>query len=145
MTRTSEALRGIVRRELRPRPAAAADAKAVAAAAMETYEQLARQLARLIGEAGVSAIQARSVHLTQKEFPWLAAAPPTEGSQRPVQHLRTTLEGQQPAVILVSAEALVVNFIDLLVTLIGEHLTTRLLQDAWPGDFMAGTAQEATE
>lgn len=145
MTRTSEALRHIVRRELRPGAAAAADAKAVAAATMETYEQLARQLARLIGEAGVSAIHARSVHLTQKEFPWLAAAPPTEGSQLPIQHLRATLEGQPPAVILVSAEALVVNFIDLLVTLIGEHLTTRLLQDAWPGDFMAGTAQEATE
>ena len=145
MTRTRETLRRIVRRELRPKAAAAADAKAVAAATMETYEQLARQLARLIGKAGVSAIHARSVHLTQKEFPWLAAAPPAESSQLPIQHLRTTLERQQPAVILVSAETLVVNFIDLLETLIGEHLTTRLLQEAWPGDFVAGTAREATE
>jgi hypothetical protein len=145
MTRASEHLRRIIRRELRPRVTSAADAKAGAAAAVETYEQLARQLTRLIGEAGVSAIHTRSVHLTRKEFPWLAAAPPAEGSRVLVQHLRTTLEGQQPAVILLSSEALVVNLIDLLVTLIGERLTTRLLQEAWPDAVTTETAQETTE
>jgi hypothetical protein len=145
MTRTSEALRHIVRRQLRPRAEAAADAKGIAAAAVEMYEQLGRQLARLIGEAGVSAIHGRALHLTQKEFAWLLAAPPAGDFELSIKHLRTILEGQQPHAILLTVEGLAVNVTDLLVTLVGEPLTMRLLQEAWPGGFIAGAAQEPTE
>ncbi len=112
---------------------------------MATYEQLAHQLARLIGEAGVRAIHARAVHLTQKEFPWFTAAQPTGNFPLTIQPLLAALEHQQPAVILLTAEALVANFTDLLVTLVGEQLTTRLLHEVWPGGLAAATAMETTE
>ena len=92
----------------------------------------------------MNAILARSVHLMQKEFPWLSVHP-TDNAHVPVQQLRTSLEGQDPAVIASAAEALVVNFADLLVALIGEHLTLRMFEEAWPDGFRTESRQERTE
>ena len=92
----------------------------------------------------MNAILARSVHLMQKEFPWLSVHP-TDNAHVPVQQLRTSLEGQDPAVIASAAEALVVNFADLLVALIGKHLTQRMFEEAWPDGFRTESRQERTE
>jgi hypothetical protein len=147
MTPTTEALRQVFRRELklRQRPGSSSDANGVAAAAAASYEELARQVTRIIGGAGVSAIYMRSMHLTQQEFPWLSPALHADVVESSVQQLRTNLEGQDSSAVQLAAEALVVNFADLLVTLIGDQLTTRLFQDAWPEGFKAESRQEGTE
>ena len=146
MTPTTEALRRVFQRELEVKlgPAPSSDANGLAATAVASYEDLASHVARLIGGAGVNAILARSVHLMQKEFPWLSVRP-TDNAHVPVQQLRTSLEGQDPAVIALAAEALVVNFADLLVALIGEHLTMRVFEEAWPDGFRTESRQERTE
>jgi hypothetical protein len=147
MTPTTEALRQVFRRELKLRqpPGSWSDANGVAAAAAASYEELARQVTRIIGGAGVSAIYMRSIYLTQKEFPWLSPTPHADVVERAVQQLRTNLEGQDSSAVRLAAEALVVTFADLLVALIGDQLTTRLFQDAWPEAFKAQSRQEGTE
>jgi hypothetical protein len=146
MTPTTEALRQVFRRELKLRqpPGSSSDANGVAAAAA-SYEALARQVTRIVGRAGVSAIYMRSMYLTQKEFPWLSAAAHADGVESAVQQLRTNLEGQDSSAAGLAAEALVVNFADLLVALIGDQLTTRLFQEAWPEGFRTESRQERTE
>ena len=147
MTPTTEALRQVFRRELRLRqpPGSSSDANGVGAAAAASYEELARQVTRIIGGAGVSAIYMRSMYLTQKEFPWLSAAPHAEVVESAVQRLRTNLEGHDSSAVRLAAEVLVVNFADLLVALIGDQLTTRLFQEAWPEGFRTESRQERTE
>jgi hypothetical protein len=90
------------------------------------------------------AIYARSVGVTHKEFPWLSPAL-VDAVEIAVQQLRTDLEGQDPSAIRLAAEALVVNFSDLLVVLIGDHLTLCLFEEAWPGGCSADSRQERTE
>jgi hypothetical protein len=118
------------------------DAKATAAAAIASYEQLAGHVARIIGHDGVTAIYGRSLHLTQKEFPWLPAA---DKEPVPLEQLRAILEGQHSSVVALAVEALVVNFADLLVALVGDQLTMRVFEDAWPDGFSGESGQEGTE
>jgi hypothetical protein len=117
----------------------------VAATAVAAYKQLADRAARIIGDDGVNAIYTRSLHLVQKDFPWLPPAVPADADRVPAEELRAALEGQDPSVIAQAVEALVLNFGDLLVTLIGNPLAMRLFQDAWPDGFSAEPGQEGTE
>jgi hypothetical protein len=146
MTPTTETLRQVFRRELKLRqpPGSSSDANGVAAAAAASYEELAQHLTRIVGGAGVSAIHVRSVYLTQREFPWLSPSPHADSVESAAQQLRTTLEGHDSSAVGLAAEALVVHFADLLVSLIGDKLTTRLFQDAWPEGFRAESRQERT-
>jgi hypothetical protein len=147
MTPTTEALRQVFRRELRLRHAAGSstDANTVAAAAVASYEGLAQHVARIIGGAGVNAIFERSMYLTQKDFPWLSHQPHEGAVESPVQQLRLNLNGQDSSAVALAAEALTVNFADLLVALIGDQLTIRLFRDAWPEGFNADSRPEAIE
>jgi len=121
-----------------------ADAHAIAAAALRAYERLARELAPLIGEAGLNAVCARSVHLNQREFSWLAPAASAGPRDAPFAHVRMSLEGQDPAVATDAAIAVLATVGELLASFIGDSLTTRLLREAWPDGFSDDTAQETT-
>jgi hypothetical protein len=110
-----------------------------------SYEELAGHVALIIGSNAVEAIYGRSVHLTQKDFPWLSPASPVDAVHVSTQQLRTILEGQEPSAAALAAEALVMRFADLLVALIGDDLTWRLFRDAWPDGFRAESRQEGTE
>jgi hypothetical protein len=147
MPQTNEALRRVVRQELRVRQEAvsSSDARAVAAAAVAAYEQLADRVAPIIGRDGVNAIYTRSLHLLQNDFPWLPSAAPADTDRAPAEELRATLEGQDPSVIAQAMEALVLNFADLLATLIGDRLAMRLFRDAWPDAFGAEPGQEGSK
>jgi hypothetical protein len=120
-----------------------ATAPAIAVAARSACEQFARQMAPLIGDAGVSAICARGLHLAQRNVPGLAPIPidASEQSQDPVALLQRSLEQQEPAAATEAAAAVLVTITELLASFIGESLTTRLLREAWPDDF-AGDATE---
>ena len=146
MSPTSEALRRVLRRELSIRHGVApADGTAAAAATAASYEELAGHVARIVGSNAVDAIYGRSVHLTQKDFPWLSPASPADDVHASAQQLRTILEGQEPSTAALAAEALVMHFADLLVALIGEELTLRLFRDAWPDGFRTESRQGGTE
>jgi hypothetical protein len=125
-------------------PGARVDSTVVAAAAVQLYDRLAQRLAPLIGELGVSALWARSVHLTQHEFAWLAQTPASEPDVAPIIHLRLCLERQPAATATEAAASLLATFCRLLVTLIGNGLMTRMLREAWPDMASDDTPEEKT-
>ena len=63
-----------IRRKLAQRAGGAADAKAVAEAAISTWQAASVRLALVIGGQGVDVLIRRSLYLTGKTFPWLAVA-----------------------------------------------------------------------
>jgi len=141
---TGDTVRPALRRVLTQDAGTRTDAHAVAAAALRAYERLAQELAPLIGEAGLNAVCARSVHLTQREFSWLAPADSAGPRDAPFAHVRLSLEGQDPAVATDAAIAVLATLGELVASFIGDSLTTRLLREAWPDGFSDDTAQETT-
>lgn len=126
MTTTGDTLRrAALRRVLTQDAGTSADAPAIAAAASRAYERLAQELAPLIGEAGINAVCARSVHLTQRECSWLAPADSAEPRDAPFTHVRVSLERQDLSVATDAAIAVLATFGELLASFIGESLTTR--------------------
>jgi hypothetical protein len=135
-------LRQAIQHELTREVGTHADAKALAAAAVRVYDTLAGQLALLIGDGGVRALTARSLHLVQREFPWLAEAQEADSSKGPFPQVGFRLERQEPAVATEAAVALLATLGGLLEALIGEALTMRVLRAAWPSAFPDETQQE---
>lgn len=136
-------LRNAIRRVLTREAGTDADAKALAAAALRVYDTLAGQLALLIGDGGVRALTARSLHLVQRDFPWLAEAQKTDPSEGPFAQFGFRLQRQEPAVATEAAAAALATLGGLLETLIGEALTMRVVRSAWPSAFPDQTQQEA--
>lgn len=106
------------------------DAKAVAEAASKCWKDVAERIAPLIGERGFLALYARSVHLVQTTFPWVAPPAAPEEAHSFFATLTESLERQPPRVAADAQRALLLTFTQLLDALIGEALTTRLLQSA---------------
>jgi hypothetical protein len=136
-------LRQAIRRALAQEAGTNADAKALAGAALRVYDPLAGQLALLIGAGGVRALTARSLHLVQRDFPWLAETPEPDPSEGPFAQLGFSLARQEPAVATEAAAAALATLGGLLESLIGEALTMRVLRAAWPSAFPGETQQEA--
>jgi hypothetical protein len=121
---------------------AAAGAEAIAAAARRAYDDLARVSAPLIGEGGFEALTARALHLARREYPCLVPAREPEHAAGLFSQVVACLEQQGPAVATEAAGAVIAILTGLLVTFIGEPLTTRLLRKAWPDAFSdAGTEE----
>jgi hypothetical protein len=134
-------LRQTIQSELAREAGTDADAKALAAAALRVSDALGGHLAVLIGAGGVRALAARSLHIVQRSFPWLAEA---QGSaDGPFAQLAFGMERQEPSVATEAAAAVLATLAGLLVTLIGETLTMGVLRAAWPSVFPNETQQEA--
>jgi hypothetical protein len=136
-------LRQTIQRELTREAGTDADAKALAAAAVRVYDTIAGQMALLIGDGGVRALTARSLHLVQRDFPWLAEAKEPDPSEGPFAQVGFRLERQEPAVATAAAAEALATLGGLLAALIGETLTMRVLRAAWPSAFPEETQQEA--
>jgi hypothetical protein len=93
------------------------------------FAQLHQGLAKLIGSAGVDVLLARAVVLARRDHPVLAEIALSPGGK-----LVGLDEGaaQNGIAVQEGAIAIVSHFIELLVTLIGEDLTMRLVGDVWP-------------
>jgi hypothetical protein len=140
---TSDSMQQLVFRRMLAREAGTgADAPAIAAAAGRLCERFTDRLTPLIGNAGVAAICARSLHLVQRRFPGLAPLRPPDQREPPFAHLRRSLEQQEPAVATEVAIAVLSAATELLASFIGEGLTTRLLHEAWPDDFAGDITEE---
>jgi hypothetical protein len=126
-----------------PRPAeCVTDAKAVAEAASQRWEDIAARIAPIIGERGFLALYERSVHLVQRSFPWLAPAADSEQAHSFFATLTDSLERQPPRVAADAQRALLLTFTELLDALIGGALTSRLLPSAPPDDQVEKRGQE---
>ncbi len=119
-----------------------ADAAALAAAARRAYDDLARVVAPLIGQAGLEALTGRALHLAQQEHQWLLHTREPVQGEGPLSQVMSTLERQDPAVAAEAAGTVFTTFTGLLVTFIGESLTLRLLQKAWPDAFSDAGADQ---
>jgi hypothetical protein len=107
-----------------------ADSTTVADATVGALRLLYAELGLLVGTQATGALCARSVHLTRSSFQWLsqtAVEPP--GGLFTI--LQNDLSARDAAEARKAGEALLLTFADLLVSLIGEPLTHRLLRSAW--------------
>jgi hypothetical protein len=94
--------------------------------AMELWQRLCRSLVMIIGDEGFDALFDRSVHLTSAEFPWLKSADLSQGNPSSFDSLRLRLQQQDPEQALQATVLQLATFTAVLVTLIGQPLTTNL-------------------
>ena len=132
----------VFRRMLAREAGTDANAPAIAAAARRLCERFAEQLVPLIGDAGVAAICARSLRLTQRKVPGLGPIHAPASGEAPFALLQLSLQQQEPAVATEAAVVLLATVSELLALFIGESLTTHLLCEAWPDDFADDITEE---
>ena len=111
------------------------DAGAVAVAARLTHDDLTAALAPLISSSGVDALWGRAFDLAQRQYPADERRHGRSATDEPFARVTLWLEAQVPSVATDAAAAMFATFAQLLTTLIGEPLTTRYLEKAWPDGF----------
>lgn len=129
------AMRRIAIQALAQRAGAGAETRALADAAQHVYDDLARVSTPFIGKVAVDALTGRALYLVQQNYPWLAATREARDWSGPFAQVVFCLEQQAPAVATEAAGAILATLTELLVTFIGQPLTSRLLQEAWPEAF----------
>lgn len=107
-----------------------ADSEAVAGAAVLALTLLLAQLRPLVGEIALRALYVRSLHLARSSFDRPNEAD-LESPERLLAHLHQDLVSRSAVEARDAAEALLLALANLLVSLIGEPLTDRLLHKAW--------------
>lgn len=127
-------LRQRVVRVITRRVGASTGANAVAAAARLTHDDLTAAFAPLISSGGVDALWGRAFDLTRREYPAVEHSD-DDTTDEPFAQASLWLESQAPSVATEAAAAMFATFAELLTTLIGEPLTTRYLEKAWPDGF----------
>ncbi len=98
------------------------------------WEPLIIQLVSIIGEGGFEALYGRSLYLTKKVFPWLMNSPSSLLADSPFTSLKISLVGRSSNEAQEVNNMLLVTFTDILATLIGELLMTRIISSAWRDD-----------
>lgn len=112
----------------------AADATAVSAAIVRTWQRMAAQLEPVIGVRGVAVLLDRSLHLTGKKFLWLAQSTPLEAGTDQLVHLQSRFVNGNAKDVAEAGCTLLVTVTEMLAGLIGESLTERLLASVWSAD-----------
>jgi hypothetical protein len=120
----------------------AVGAEAVASAADRAYTELAAASAQLIGEAGIDALTGRAVNLAQNQFPWLLQRREPGQAQGLFAPVVACLKDQDPSMAAEAAAVILATLAGLLITFIGDSLTTQLLQKAWPEAFSTASDSE---
>ena len=99
------------------------------AATISLWRQLAPELILIIGEGGFKALYARSMRLACVQFSWLKHEDAALTSADLFEPLRQRLETRDQQLATDASIALFTLFFDTLASLIGEGLTTHLLQE----------------
>jgi hypothetical protein len=117
---------------------------AVGSVTLQLWESLAHELASIIGEGGFQSLYARSIHLARVSFPWIDISPSPMPTAPGFANLKNCLEERDSGAACEASIVLLNIFIDILIVLIGELLTTSILRSAWGDDAMniAGTELE---
>jgi hypothetical protein len=93
-------------------------------ATIRSWKAAQSRLTPVIGENGFRSLFARSLHLTRREHPWL---PGLSATDNPFADLQASLEGETQERTQEASRALLATFTGLLRLLIGEALTSCLL------------------
>lgn len=117
-----------------------ADSKAVAGAAVLAMTLFLAEIRPLVGETAMRALYVRSLHLARSSFERPDAAD-LESADELLAPLHSNLVSRAPAEARSAAEALLLALANLLVSLIGEPLTDRLLHKAWGNPPRAKSSQ----
>ena len=104
-------------------------------AARLTHGDLTVALDPLISSSGVEALWTRAFDLARREYPAGGRREGDGGTDDPFAQVTQWLEAQVPSTATDAAAALFATFAHLLTALIGEALTTRYLEKAWPDGF----------
>ena len=100
-------------------------------AGADLWRQMATQLILIIGSGGFDSLYARSVFLSRSTYPWLGCGSgPSEADHR-FSDLEASLQMQSPTLARDANCLLLITFTDILASMIGERLTTRILDLAW--------------
>ena len=99
----------------------------LAAESVARWRQIDIALTPIIGRRGIVAIYKKALNLTHVDFPWLVAVSKDDVSFDNFASLLAALEQQTSVTIVAANLALHRAFNDLLVSLIGESLSERLL------------------
>lgn len=105
------------------------------------FEPLRTELTFLVGEEGFRSIFERSVYLTSHKYAWLVAQQPALDTS-PLTDLETRLAQQESTEARAASTALLLNFSDLMASLIGEVLTIDILRSAWGKDALGSLGEE---
>jgi hypothetical protein len=106
------------------------------------WERLAVVLTALIGDVGFQSLFNRSLHKSRVSFPWLGGHLSHQSAESRFLDLTTSLRTQD-APEATSASTLLLNtFMSILATLIGEFLTTSILDAALDVDTRNATSAE---
>jgi hypothetical protein len=100
----------------------------LAAESVARWRQIDVALTPIIGRRGIVAIYKKALNLTHVDFPWLTAVSEEDTSFDNFASLQAALAQQTCAVIMAANLTLHRSFNKLLVSLIGESLSERLLQ-----------------
>lgn len=110
----------------------------IADAAVLVWEQMATQIILIVGECGFQSLYTRSIFLTQSAYPWLEddvtpcldnnIAPPAPPARQRFSGLKRSYEGKTPAQAGAANSLLLLNFTDVLTSIIGEALTINILR-----------------
>jgi hypothetical protein len=111
-------------------------------AAISLWEPMATEIISIVGKEGFNSLYARTIFLNHAAFPWLSAnSNPLQADQR-LAELKMSFERQTPAQVTEANNLLLITFTDILASLIGEQLTTRILCLAWHTDISNCTGKE---
>jgi hypothetical protein len=103
----------------------------IGAASLQLWENLARELISIIGEAGFESLYSRCVFLMQDEFSWLQLSRSSTQIGTRFSELKHQLNQQELALAERASRRLLDTFMRLLSGLIGDGLTRNILQVAW--------------
>ena len=98
------------------------------------WDLVATQIILLVGEAGFESLYARSVFLSQVQFPWLTVDIPMGPADHRFAKLKASLQAQPLRVAEEANRVLMLKLTDILASLIGEPLTASILESAWGSD-----------
>jgi hypothetical protein len=130
-------MRNLARRVLSQAPGAGAPATESTSATFHAIDRLRPQLAILMGTGGMRALLLRALVLACVEVPWLRAlrvnaSASLEGLEKPCAQL-------QPSEFLEGKVVLLAQVFGLMEAFVGENLTLRLVQTAWPDFPVSGS------
>ncbi|WP_426072537.1 hypothetical protein [Janthinobacterium sp. DSP2-3-3] len=104
---------------------------AVVNTSIDLWKMLASTLKSTIGEVGFHTLFLRSVYTTGKTFPWMMPGHAFQAAESEFKKLRACLEGQVISESTAASASLLNTFVDMLILLLGEQLTTVILRSAW--------------
>jgi hypothetical protein len=139
MDKTDAPRNQIIRAAILQRP----DATAKVTAAL--WMPLATEIISIIGKGGFDSLYSRCIHLVAVKFPWLEASHSSQPAGSRFDELQGILEAQGPAEASEASIALLITFMDVLASLIGEPLTSTILDSAWGDDALNTVVKELRE